>query len=247
MANEVIETVLAELAAVGIKGRVEIGGKHHYVEWCPPGGAVEKTVCASTPGDVRAVLNQRAFIRRRLRELGLIGAQEPEPASEGSAAVTLRGGHASCTSLDIAKDFDKQHKDVLRVIDRVRTDIGEEFDRRNFAPISYLDEKGRSYRAFSLSRDGFVMVAMGFTGALAASWKARYIEAFNAMEAELAALSARQRIEADPTVSALRGDLEALTDIVLSLPAPQRPARRGPWVNPAHVYRQRRVERRARA
>lgn len=247
MANEVIEAVLAELEAVNIKGRVEVGGKHHYVEWSPPRGPTERTVCASTPGDVRAVLNQRAFIRRRLRELGLIGAQEPEPAPEGSAAVTLRGGHVSCTSLDIAKDFDKQHKDVLRVIDRVRADIGAEFDQRNFAPISYIDGSGRAYRAFRLTRDGFVMVAMGFTGAQAASWKARYIEAFNAMEAELAALSARQRIEADPSVAAMRGDLEALTDIVLSLPAPQRPARRGPWVNPAHVYRRRRVERRARA
>lgn len=245
MANEVVEAVLAELEAVGIKGRVEIGGKHHCVVWSPPVGADERTICASTPGDVRAVLNQRAYIRRKLREYGLLGPREAdEPAIGGSASIALRDGKASCTSLDIAKDFDKQHKDVLRAIDRVRSDIGEEFDRRNFAPISYLDEKGRNYRAFSLTRDGFVMVCMGFTGPAAAAWKARYIEAFNAMEAELVRLSTPANY--DPRVAQIKGDLDALTDLVLSLPAP-RLIKRGPWINPVHVYRQRRAERRARA
>lgn len=245
MANEVIEAVLVELETVGIKGRVEVGGKHHYVLWAAPDGTQEKTVCASTPGDVRAVLNQRAYIRRKLREYGLLGSQETdEPAIGGSASIVLRDGKASCTSLDIAKDFDKQHKDVLRAIDRVSSDIGPEFDQRNFAPISYLDEKGRSYRAFSLTRDGFVMVCMGFTVPAAAAWKARYIEAFNAMEAELVRLSTPAND--DPRVSQIKGDLDALTDLVLSLPAP-RQVKRGLWVNPAHVFRQRRAERRARA
>lgn len=244
MANEVIEAVLAELDAVGIKGRVEIGGKHHYVVWAPPGGLPEKTVCASTPGDVRAVLNQRAFIRRRLREIGLLGAQDKAPDVDAPASVVIRDGAPSCTSLIVAKDFGKAHKDVLRAIDRVRGDIGPEFDQRNFAPISYLDEKGRSYRAYSLSRDGFVMVCMGFTGPAAAAWKAKYIEAFNAMEAELARISAPAVDET--RLASIRGDLDALTDLVLALPAP-RAAKRGPWINPAHVFRQRRAERRARA
>ncbi|MBD3844252.1 Rha family transcriptional regulator [Bosea sp. SSUT16] len=245
MANEVIEAVLSELESVGIKGRVEVGGKHHCVLWSAPNGPQEKTVCASTPGDVRAVLNQRAYIRRKLREYGLLGASEPEePVISGSASVALREGVARCTSLDIAKDFDKEHKNVLRAIDQVRRDIGPEFDRLNFEPISYIDEKGRSYRAFSLTRDGFVMVCMGFTGPAAAAWKARYIEAFNAMEAELARLSVPAN--EDVRVAQIKGDLDALTDLVLSLPAP-RQIKRGPWVNPVHVFRQRRAERRARA
>jgi Rha family phage regulatory protein len=244
MANEVIEAVLNELDAVGIKGRVEVGGKHHYIVWTPPGGQAEKTVCASTPGDVRAVLNQRAYIRRRLRELGLIGADEAAPEVQDPASVVIRDGAPSCTSLIIARDFGKAHKDVLRAIDRVRDDIGPEFDQRNFAPISYLDEKGRTYRAYSMSRDGFVMVCMGFTGPAAASWKARYIEAFNAMEAELARLT--QAANEDPRIAQMRGDLDALTDIVLSLPAPRVEVSRGPWINPIHIFRQQRAERRER-
>lgn len=235
------EIVLAELEAAGIKGRVEIGRKHPSVIWMTPDGAEERTICAGSASDFRAPLNQRAFIRRRLRELGVIGG---EPEVEAPAAVVLRDGAACCTSLSIAKDFGKAHKDVLRAIDRVRSDIGPEFDQRNFAPISYVDEKSRSYRAYSLTRDGFVMVCMGFTGAAAAAWKVKYIAAFNAMEAELARLTAPANDS--HLVEKMRGDLEALTDIVLSLPAP-RPEYRGPFVNPIHIFRQRRAERRARA
>lgn len=241
--SDEIDIVLAELEAVGIKGRVETGRKHPSVYWTPPGGSEERTICAGSSSDVRAGMNQRAFIRRRLRELGLLGADAGEPSSTEAASVVLRDGAASVTSLIIARDFAKAHKDVLRAIDRVRTDIGPEFDQRNFAPISYLDEKGRTYRAYSMSRDGFVMVCMGFTGPAAANWKARYIDAFNAMEAELARL-ARPANE-DPRIAQMRGDLDALTDLVLSLPAPARPSR-GPWVNPIHIYRQQRAERRER-
>lgn len=244
MTNDVVKAVLAELEAAGIRGRVEIGGKHPYVLWVTPAGEVQRTICPGSPSDMRSALNQRAFVRRTLRDLGLLAADEPAVTQQ--APVVLRDGGAKCTSLDIGRDFGKAHKDVLRVIDRVRSDIGGEFDRRNFAPISYVDEKGRSYRAYNLTRDGFVMVAMGFTGADAAQWKQRYIEAFNAMEAELASIAARQRMPDNAHLSAMRGDLDALTDIVLSLPAP-RAAKRGPWVNPAHIYRQRRAERRARA
>lgn len=243
MTREVIEAAVAEFEAAGCKTRIEMGGKHPKIIWSHGGGDERYLVCAGSSSDVRAVANQRAQARRMLREAGVA---EGEPTLAPRAALVVRGGSARCSSLDIASDFGKAHKDVLRVIDRVRGDIGAEFDQRNFAPISYADEKGRSYRAFSLTRDGFVMVAMGFTGPQAAAWKARYIEAFNAMESELAALQARQLVEADPTLSRLRGDLEALTDIVLSLPAP-RPVRRGPWVNPTHVFRQRRAKRRARA
>jgi len=37
-----------------------------------------------------------------------------------------------------------------------------------------------------MTRDGFTLIVMGFTGKEAMAWKLRYIEAFNAMEAELA-------------------------------------------------------------
>ena len=41
-----------------------------------------------------------------------------------------------------------------------------------------------------MNRDGFTLLAMGFTGTDALRWKLKYIEAFNAMEARLKAQSA---------------------------------------------------------
>lgn len=41
----------------------------------------------------------------------------------------------------------------------------------------------RKDRAYLLTRDGFSLLVMGFTGAAAVRWKIRYIEAFNALEA----------------------------------------------------------------
>ena len=49
----------------------------------------------------------------------------------------------------------------------------------------------RHYRAFDMTRDGFTLLAMGFTGAKALRFKKAYIQAFNAMEAELRGRGAR--------------------------------------------------------
>jgi Rha family phage regulatory protein len=243
MSREVIEAAVTEFEAAGCKVRLEMGGKHPKVFWTAPGHDERFMICAGSASDFRAVANQRSLARRMLREIGVLG--EDAIAIAPAASLTVHAGRASCTSLDLAANFGKAHKDVLRAIDKIRSDIGPEFDRRNFTPITYTDQQGRSYRAFNLSRDGFVMVAMGFTGSDAAAWKARYIDAFNAMEAELLAIAAGSVVQIDPAVASLRGDLEALTDIVLSLPEPAR-QRRAPWVNPVHAYRAQRAERQAR-
>ena len=89
----------------------------------------------------------------------------------------------TCSSLDIAAHFDKQHKDVLRAIRNL--DCSEDFNGRNFAPVKYKDEKGELRESFKITRDGFTFLAMGFTGKKAAAWKEAYINAFNQMEKRL--------------------------------------------------------------
>jgi Rha family phage regulatory protein len=91
-------------------------------------------------------------------------------------------GEIFTTSLLIADKFGKQHKDVLRKIDGMPKD---EFNRRNFAPVDYVDEKGESRRSYRITRDGFAYIAMGFTGKKAHEWKVKFIDAFNKMEAHL--------------------------------------------------------------
>lgn len=94
--------------------------------------------------------------------------------------VQVSSGRLVTTSLDIAQNFGKRHKDVLRAIQEL--DCSQEFNERNFAPISYFDNLNRKKPAYEITRDGFVFLCMGFTGAAAAQWKERYINAFNQME-----------------------------------------------------------------
>lgn len=97
----------------------------------------------------------------------------------------------------VAEAFEKGHKDVLRSIDQILAEdsgYSAEFNRRNFAPISYTDVRGRKQRCYAMTRDGFVILAMGFTGKKAAQFKEAYIKRFNEMEAHIAAMvSARHQ------------------------------------------------------
>jgi Rha family phage regulatory protein len=105
--------------------------------------------------------------------------------SEGARRpiVTMRDGEVFADSRDVADYFEKAHKDVIRAIEGAH--CTEEFARRNFAPSEYQDASGRTLRCFSMTKNGFAFIAMGFTGAKAGKFKEAYINAFDAMEAEL--------------------------------------------------------------
>lgn len=94
-------------------------------------------------------------------------------------------GVVMASSRQIADNFGKLHKDVLRAIKNL--ECSDDFNQRNFAPVEYSDAKGEKRPAFNITRDGFSFLVMGFTGKDAAEWKEKYIEAFNAMEAALVA------------------------------------------------------------
>lgn len=101
--------------------------------------------------------------------------------------VEIVNGQLVTNSFKIAEHFGKNHKDVLRAIDGI--ECSSDFRQRNFAPTSApvpMPRGGhRHIKAYSITRDGFTFLAMGFTGAKAAQWKEAYINAFNRMEAAL--------------------------------------------------------------
>ena len=103
-----------------------------------------------------------------------------------SPALEARAGQITATSLQVAEHFGKRHPDVLRAIRKL--EVSEEFSRCNFAPRDYFDERGKVQPMYDITRDGFAMLAMGFTGKEAVRWKEAYISTFNAMEAKLRAL-----------------------------------------------------------
>ena len=97
--------------------------------------------------------------------------------------VIMRDRQAVTTSLQVAENFEKKHQHVLRDIDALKQDVsnfGQMFIESN-QPDSY----GRDRRIYYMNRDGFSLLAMGFTGKKALQFKLKYIDAFNQMEKQL--------------------------------------------------------------
>jgi Rha family phage regulatory protein len=93
--------------------------------------------------------------------------------------VTMNG-KVFCNSLDVSKVFEKPHNDVLK---KIR--LFSERALGNFSQSSYINEQNKSQPMYEMNRDGFMFLAMGFTGEKAENWKLDLIDAFNQMEQEL--------------------------------------------------------------
>jgi Rha family phage regulatory protein len=97
------------------------------------------------------------------------------------------------SSLEIAERFGKQHKDVLRKIESLLAELAEvepeikrfgeieSWDQRNFAPITYIDDRNRPQTMYLVTEQGFALLALSFTGKEALVWKIKYIQAFEDM------------------------------------------------------------------
>ena len=88
------------------------------------------------------------------------------------------------TSLLVAETFKKEHRNVLKSIRKLMSAtnvaVAQMFDE-----TTYVNEQGKEQPMFFMNRDGFTLLAMGFSGERALKFKVDYINAFNAMEAEL--------------------------------------------------------------
>lgn len=83
----------------------------------------------------------------------------------------------------VAAYFEKKHCDVLRIINNIKTQNCVLTSM--FYTASYKTGTGKRYPMYFMNRDGFSLLAMGFTGKKALEWKIRYIQAFNEMERKL--------------------------------------------------------------
>ena len=90
-------------------------------------------------------------------------------------------GELVVTSRQVAEDFRKEHNDTKKRIRELIRDMGE-ISHNYFILSEYKDSLNRTQEEYLLTRDGFSLLAMGFTGARALEWKLKYIEAFNKME-----------------------------------------------------------------
>ena len=120
-------------------------------------------------------------------------------------------GEAVTTSRAVAEQFGKQHKHVIRDIENIISQLRNEpsdleteptqpnfglsnpeidtqtaeFAQKNFFLSEYTDGSGKKNKQYILTRDGFTLLAMGFTGAKALQFKVAYINAFNRMESTI--------------------------------------------------------------
>jgi len=119
----------------------------------------------------------------------LIPEGRPQAARGKKTAIapvlTLTDGKPTCLSTDVAQHFGKRHDHVLRDIENLLPQLSAEH-APNFGEMSITVDIGngatRESKAYRLTRDGFTLLAMGFTGKRALGFKLAYIEAFNRME-----------------------------------------------------------------
>ncbi|MGH1586420.1 Rha family transcriptional regulator [Lactiplantibacillus plantarum] len=133
--------------------------------------------------------------------------------------VIMKNQQAVTSSLQVAEVFEKNHRDVLKAITNLKKDV------RNFAQMfsetNIPDSYGRNRRAFYMNRDGFTLLAMGFTGDKALKFKLKYIEAFNSMEEqvklptsprEIARLALQANEETNQRLDSVEGDVKDLKE-----------------------------------
>ena len=156
------------------------------------------------PGRSKRFSSYRLFFILTAVESGL-------EAHMSQTLVSLENGIPSTTSLKVSEVFHKRHTEVLRGIRSLCNNTPEAFYGRNFASVEYVDAKGERRPMYTMTRDGFTLLVMGYTGKDAMRFKLEYIEAFNAMEKELL------RHQDSALSPDLRSELKSLVDAKLSM------------------------------
>lgn len=122
--------------------------------------------------------------------------------------VIMKDQQAVTSSLQVAETFGKEHKVVLKAIDELKQGVAQNYANL-FYDDSYVHKQNKqSYRQVIMNRDGFTLLAMGFTGQKALQFKLKYIEAFNQME---------NHIKEQLDTSTLSPELQFMNSVVQSL------------------------------
>jgi len=110
--------------------------------------------------------------------------------------VIMKDRQAVTDSLKVADVFNKKHKHVL---EKVRNLAAENSAvEKMFFKSTYINQQGREQPLIYMNRDGFTLIAMGFTGKKAMEFKLKYIEAFNKMEAYIRAQETAYQLPQTP-------------------------------------------------
>ena len=111
-----------------------------------------------------------------------------QPKNCPSQLVFINGQETITNSMIVAMYFGKLHYNVLRKIDEILVEAPADFTSTHFRVNVQNQQVGassRDLRTYQMTKDGFMFLVMGFTGAKAAQLKINFINAFNEAQAKL--------------------------------------------------------------
>lgn len=115
--------------------------------------------------------------------------------------VEIKNNQVVVSSRKVAEKFGKEHRNVLASIREIL--VAENSATKFYQEASH-SYRGRKFPEYLMNRDGFTLLAMGFTGKEALQWKLKYIAAFNEMEAQLKKLPKQQTLIEEPYKPSLK-------------------------------------------
>lgn len=124
--------------------------------------------------------------------------------------LILHNQQAVTSSTSVAETFNKRHDNVLRDIESLKVDVLN-FEEMFFESTE-PDHYGRDRRIYLMNRDGFTLLAMGFTGSKALHFKVEFLNAFKEMEKTL--LQPKPLSEKEQLMASMRLSLETAEEIV---------------------------------
>ncbi|WP_304626288.1 Rha family transcriptional regulator [uncultured Parasutterella sp.] len=104
--------------------------------------------------------------------------------------VSIVKNQVTALSTDVAKFFHKEHFNVVRDIEKLLKSLpisrAFNFEESTISiPSNLNNTSNRVIKAYRMTRDGFTLLVMGWTGEKALQFKLAWLDAFNAMEEQL--------------------------------------------------------------
>lgn len=130
--------------------------------------------------------------------------------------VQIQATQPVTTSEFVAQAFGKEHKNLLARIEQISKEIKASFFELNFKPKAKQVKTGFGYRetkSYDLTKDGFMLLVMGFTGKRAMAVKIAYIEAFNTMSEKIRQLGGCGTVADTLTPTQIRRVSEAVAEL----------------------------------
>lgn len=138
--------------------------------------------------------------------------------------ILNQNGRLVVTSRQVADDFEKEHSKVTRDIEGLIEGIAKNGDTYDgvtqkcahlFIETQYQHEQNKQfYKEYLLTKDGFSLLIMGFTGTKALQWKLKYIDAFNEMEQALKEQINSPKVLKESKAGGLNGLIKTLNGVM---------------------------------